>query len=146
MHVHSDLSMTAKQSQLEAGWKCQVSSARELNVASPLEGLAVKRLLAGCEGTTPRALIRRRKIGTCKAGTAARFATEMPQKLHHGEYSSTIWGAKSGPRRAADAAPCVAYRKKGPQKTGKFYAIFLLHFWEELVVLICCRHSSGILK
>ena len=49
-------------------------------VADPLEGLAVQRLVAGCEGTTPKALIRHRKmIGTCKAGTAARFATEIPK-------------------------------------------------------------------
>ncbi len=27
-----------------------------------------------------------------------------------GEYSSTIWGTLSGPRRASDATPCVAYR------------------------------------
>ena len=48
-------------------------------VADRLERLAVQRLVAGCEGTTPRALIRHRKIGTCKAGTAARFATEIPK-------------------------------------------------------------------
>jgi hypothetical protein len=75
VHGHNDLITTAKQKWLEA-WDFIGASI----VADPLEGLAVQRLVAGCEGTTPKALIRHRKIGTCKAGTAARFATN-PEML-----------------------------------------------------------------
>ena len=84
--MHNDLIMTAKQNRLEAAQAstCKLrfhrrESHRSSIVADPLEGLAVQRLVAGCEGTTPKALIRHRKIGTCKAGTAARFATEIPK-------------------------------------------------------------------
>ena len=46
-----------------------------------------------------------------------------PEMLHQCEYSSTIWGTISGPRRASDATPCVAYRQKGP-KTELYYGEF----------------------
>ena len=67
-------------------------------------------------GTTPQALSRHRKIGTSvqrqaqAARTAVRFATEIPKCCSQCEYSSTLWGTISGPRRASDATPCVAYR------------------------------------
>jgi hypothetical protein len=60
--------MTAKQKQLEAKTLKLRFHRRESHksslVADPLQGLAVQRLVAGCEGTTPKALIRHRKIGT----------------------------------------------------------------------------------
>ena len=78
--MHNDLIMTAKQKRLEAG---DFIGARVTSLQlSPIrwEGSRPgQRLVAGCEGTTPKALIRHRKIGTCKAGTAARFATEIPK-------------------------------------------------------------------
>ena len=78
--------------------------------------------VAGCEGTTPKALIRHRKIGTCKAGTAARHGN--PEMLQPG----VILEYHMGHARLQMQHLVLHIGKKVP-KTGRnftlyFYCIF----------------------
>ncbi len=79
--------------------------------------------VAGCEGTTPKALIRHSKIGTLNVqGWDCRLLRHGKSRnvAARGGYSSTIWGTVSGPRRASDAAPLCCVSAKRSQKTGRF--------------------------
>ncbi len=135
VHAHNDLIMTAGQAEAAGSLRFHRRETRKSSiVADPLEGLAVQRLVAGCEGTTPKALIRHRKmIGTCKAVTAARFATEIP-KCCTPVSTRVPFGVLSRPRRASDATI---------QKMSDFYAIFICIFGYRGIFSAQCRFFNA---
>ena len=89
--MHNDLIMSAKQKRLKAS---DFIGARVTSLQlSPIRWKDSRPgACGGLRGHHAEGLIRHRKIGTCKAGTAARFATEPRNVAARCEYSSTILG------------------------------------------------------